>query len=59
MQLTPGLNDEGRFADLLGESHLQAQDPVVNELIMKTKPALTSDLQEDEAASGKGVVRKP
>lgn len=59
VQLTPGPNDEGRFADLLGESHLQAQDPVVNELIMKTKPALTSDLQEDEAASGKGVVRKP
>jgi len=58
VQLTPDANDIGRFADLLGETSFQAEDSLLNELISRNKPALTTDLQEDEGARGKGVVRK-
>jgi len=58
IQLTPSAFDIGRFADLLGETKWQAQDPIVNEALSKVKPPLTTDLQNDEGAKGKGVVRK-
>ncbi len=57
--LTPADLDIGRFARLLGESHFTATDSATTEQIQKNKPAITTDLQEDEGARGKGVVRKP
>lgn len=59
LTLTPANLDAGRFAQLLGESRLDATDADIDEPIILTKPALTSDLQNDEGAKGKGVVRKP
>jgi hypothetical protein len=58
IQLTPTEFDVGRFAQLLGESRFTAKDPVVNEQIVRALPPLTSDLQNDEGARNKGVVRK-
>jgi hypothetical protein len=58
IQLTPETLDIGRFANLLSETKFEAQDPVVNEAISRSKPPLTTDLQNDEGARGKGVVRK-
>ncbi|MCR4256153.1 MAG: hypothetical protein NUW08_00410 [Candidatus Uhrbacteria bacterium] len=58
IQLTPTEFDVGRFAPLLGESRFTAKDPVVNEQIVRALPPLTSDLQNDEGARNKGVVRK-
>ncbi len=59
VDLTPGNLDAGRFADLLGETRVDFTDADLNELVSRTKPALTTDLQNDEGAKSKGVVRKP
>lgn len=58
LALTPQGVDVGRFASLLGETAFQAQDARLNELVTRTKPALNTDLSQDEGARGKGVVRK-
>ncbi len=58
IQLTPTEFDIGRFAQLLGESRFTAKDPAVNEQVVRALPPLTSDLQNDEGARNKGVVRK-
>jgi hypothetical protein len=58
IQITPNAADAGRFAALLGETLLEARDPLVQALIVQTKPPLNTDLQDDEGAKGKGVVRK-
>lgn len=57
--LTPADLDIGRFARLLGDISFSVQDPVVSETIESKKPAITTDLQDDAAAEGKGVVRQP
>jgi hypothetical protein len=57
--LTPADVDIGRFARLLGESRLTATDASTNEPLIRAKPALSTDLQNDESAEGKGVVKKP
>jgi hypothetical protein len=59
LTLTPSNLDDGRFAELLGETRFEAMDGDINEPIILTKPALTTDLRNDEGAKGKGVVRKP
>lgn len=57
--LTPSGLDAGRFAQLLGETRLEASDSDINEPVILSGPALTTDLRNDEGAKGKGVVRKP
>ncbi len=59
ISLTPAELDIGRFARLIGDTSFTATDPVVSETIERKKPALSTDLQSDEGAEGKGVVRKP
>ena len=59
VQLTPTEFDAGRFADLVNETRFEATDAQIDERITRTKPALTTDLQNDEGAKNKGVVRKP
>lgn len=56
--LTPQALDIGRFASLLGETSFQFQDARTNESVTRTKPSLSTDLNQDEGAKGKGVVRK-
>jgi hypothetical protein len=58
IQVTPETTDVGRFAALFGETQFQAIDALTKETISHRKPALSTDLSEDEAASRKGVVRK-
>jgi len=58
VQLTPADIDANRFADLLAESRLTATDATVNESIVRSVPPLTTDLQNDEGAKNKGVVKK-
>ena len=58
IQLTPKLIDVGRFATVLEETSFRAHDIVVDEWITRRKPIQTTDLQQDEAAKAKGVVRK-
>ncbi|HEU0050739.1 MAG TPA: hypothetical protein VFQ60_01640 [Patescibacteria group bacterium] len=58
IQLTPDANDIGRFADLLDETTIQMKDAVTSETISRNKPALSTDLANDDGARGKGVVRK-
>jgi hypothetical protein len=59
VQLTPASVDAGRFADLIGETRFQATDVAISEPIVKTKPGVSTDLQNDDGAKGKGVVRNP
>jgi hypothetical protein len=59
LTITPTNLDAGRFAQLMGETRFDALDTDINEPIILTKPALTTDLQNDEGAKGKGVVTKP
>ena len=56
--ITPHEADAGRFAKIMGETHFEATDAQVNQLIVQTMSELTTDLQNDEWAEGKGVVRK-
>ncbi len=58
IQLTPTEFDVGRFAQLLGESRLSATDPTVSEPVIRALPPITSDLQDDEGARNKGVVKR-
>ena len=51
--------DANRFGDLLGDTHLVVTDADLGEQILKSRPALTTDLETDDAAKGKGVVRTP
>lgn len=59
VQLIPQDLDVGRFAELLRETNFQATDSMVNEIISRDVPGLSTDLFTDESARGKGVVRKP
>lgn len=59
VQLTPFEADANRFAGLLGETRFEAVDTAIGEPIVRIKPALTTDLQNDEGAKSKGVVKKP
>lgn len=59
IDLTPSDFDVGRFADLLGETRFEATDVDIGEQLVRNKPLLTTDLQNDEGARSKGVVRKP
>jgi hypothetical protein len=58
IQLTPSDVDADRFADLLGEARLSATDAAVSESIVRSMPPLTTDLQNDDGAKNKGVVKK-
>ncbi len=57
VDITPSELDIGRFAALLGESHFTATDADIGESIGTSKPPISTDLQNDEGARGKGVVR--
>lgn len=59
LAVTPGEADANRFAKMMGETRFEATDIVTGETIIRVQPALTTDLEEDEAAVGKGVVRRP
>ncbi|MCE9586591.1 hypothetical protein K8R04_04760 [Candidatus Uhrbacteria bacterium] len=59
VSLTPADLDIGRFARLLGETRFTATDSSTNEPLVRAKPAITTDLKDDESAEGKGVVKKP
>lgn len=58
IQLTPTDLDIGRFASVLGETRLEGLDTDTGETVLRSKPPLTTDLQNDEGAKRKGVVRK-
>ncbi|MEI7511966.1 MAG: hypothetical protein WCK01_00700 [Candidatus Uhrbacteria bacterium] len=58
VQLTPASIDVNRFADLLSESRFTATDVTIKESIVRSVPPLTTDLQNDEGAKNKGVVKK-
>lgn len=57
--LTPAEADAGRFAKLLGETRFEFTDTTLAEPILRTAPAITTDLPDDTLAKGKGVVDKP
>lgn len=57
--ITPGEADANRFAQLLGETRFDATDANLNQPVFRTQPSLTTDLENDEGAKSKGVVRKP
>jgi predicted chitinase len=57
--ITPTEADANRFAQLLGETRFEAIDGNTNYSVILSQPAQTTDLEFDEAAHGKGVVRNP
>lgn len=59
LDITPTDADADRFARVLGESRFEATDANVSKVVTQTQSALSTDLQSDETARGKGVVRKP
>jgi hypothetical protein len=59
LAVTPNEADANRFAKVMGETRFEATDVVTGETIIRTNSALTTDLETDESATGKGVVRKP
>lgn len=56
--LTPTEADADRFAQIIGETRFEAADAALDQPVLRTWPALTTDLENDEGARGKGVVRK-
>ncbi|MFZ6014845.1 MAG: hypothetical protein ACOYUZ_00620 [Patescibacteria group bacterium] len=58
VSITPQPADDGRFATLLEEVTLQANDDDTKEQLLQVIKRISTDLQNDEKASGKGVVRK-
>lgn len=57
VKIAPTEADANRFAQLLGETKFDATDAETATTFAFTHPALTTDLQNDEFAEGKGVVR--
>lgn len=57
--LRPSEADVGKFAQLLGESRMEFTDAKIGASILRTSPALTTDLTEDALAQRKGVVKRP
>ncbi len=57
VKITPTEADANRFAQLLGETKFEATDTGTATTFAQTSPAITTDLQNDDAAEGKGVVR--
>ncbi len=57
LQITPEKADSGRFAPLLSETTFEARDTQISFPLRYVKPAITSDLPNDELARGHGVVR--
>lgn len=55
--LLPSVSDVGRFAVLTGETLVRAQDQVVKEDVEDRASPYTTDLEQDEGARSKGVVR--
>lgn len=58
VELTPVASDDGKYVTLVGEASFQAVDENIKENILQVFKALNTDLQNDESAKGKGVVRK-
>ncbi|HPN14797.1 MAG TPA: hypothetical protein PLF71_01630 [bacterium] len=58
IELTPVATDDGKFVDLIGDTTFQAYDENIKENIIQVIKPLNTDLQNDEGAQGKGVVRK-
>ena len=56
VELTPEAEDIGEILDLTGDNRFEALDKDVNAVILKSQPAIGTDLIGDEDASGKGVV---
>lgn len=56
--LQPKSADVGRFATLLQSSTFSAMDTITDEMLRQTVNVITTDLEDDESARGKGVVRK-
>jgi uncharacterized repeat protein (TIGR01451 family) len=56
--LVPTESDVGRFASLLGETRLEFTDAVLSESVLRTSPALSTELPDDALAKKKGVVSK-
>ncbi len=56
--LTPTNADDGRFALLMEESTFTAMDEDIKEQILLVAKQLNTDLQNDENATGKGVIIK-
>ena len=59
VQVTPTQADVDRFAPLLEETTFTAHDTTQDQVLQRVKPALSTDLANDEVARGHGVVRKP
>ncbi|MCW1892041.1 MAG: hypothetical protein KIH65_002250 [Candidatus Uhrbacteria bacterium] len=57
--LRPSEADVGRFAQVLGESRFEFRDEKLGVSVLRTAPALTTDLQDDALAQRKGVVKRP
>ena len=58
VDLTPQTLDAGRFANLLERISFDAKDGQAMEHISRVTAGLSTDLQNDEGARGKGVVKK-
>ena len=50
--------DAGKILDLTGNNQLEAFDQDVGVVILKTLPAIGTDLTGDDTAAGKGVVKE-
>lgn len=58
IEIKPSLADDGRFAELLGQTTFQAFDEDIKENLLQVIKPMNTDLQNDEGAKGKGVIRK-
>ena len=58
VEIVPKATEGGRFAFLLEQLALTANDSSSNEQVARTEAPVTTDLQNDEGARGKGVVKK-
>ncbi len=58
VEFSPEAEDAGKIADLTGDNRLEAFDKDVGTVILKTVPAIGTDLLGDQNAAGKGVVRE-
>lgn len=56
VSLIPTESDLGRFGQLLGETRMEFTDDALGQSMIRTAPAVTTDLPDDQMAARKGVV---
>lgn len=57
VSLTPSFQMQGKLATIIGQATISGEDQATGAVVSTTAPAVSTDLPDDQAASGGGMVK--